>query len=558
MTSEEEREPQLMSTDHILEWLVDSSSFLPSFLDDPYVDSSEISEYQWWNNREQDPIASSDHTLSTITTATTTTSTSTTATASELSNLTAPPAHLSNKKRKEPNTPNSEPSPQGRKPHNQRRRMSETDDSDAVVEEVAVARRSSNRKGSAKSAGNSNSNGNNKDGRWAEQLLNPCASAIGTGNLSRVQHLLFVLHELSSPSGDANHRLAAYGLQALTHYISSTSGTTLPNTFASTETRLFQRSLLKFYEVSPWFTFPNTVANAAILQVIAQEQDRLKNLHILDIGVSHGLQWPTLIEALSRQNGGPPPLIRITIVANTGQDNHSTSTAPTFSLGPPEDDFPSRLLRFAKSINVNLQINLLNDIALQDLDKKVINTSTGENLIVCAQFRLHYLNHTTSPDHRNEFLRMLRSFEPKAVILGENDMDCSCNHCGDFAAGFSRRVEYLWRFLDSTSSAFKGRECQERRVIEGEAAAALTNQAEMNEGKQTWCEKMRGVGFSGEAFGEEVIDGARALLRKYDSHWEMRIDEKDGCVCLNWKGQPVSFSSLWTFDRTHRSVVEER
>ncbi|KAK9100593.1 hypothetical protein Scep_024023 [Stephania cephalantha] len=90
-------------------------------------------------------------------------------------------------------------------------------------------------------------------------------------------------------------------------------------------------------------------------------------------------------------------------------------------------------------------------------------------------------------------------------------MDCSWNHYGDFATGFSRRVEYLWRFLGSTSSAFKGRECDDRRVIEGEAAAALTNQAEMNEGKQSWCEKMRVVGFSAEAFGEEVIDEAKKV-----------------------------------------------
>jgi len=53
------------------------------------------------------------------------------------------------------------------------------------------------------------------------------------------------------------------------------------------------------------------------------------------------------------------------------------------------------------------------------------------------------------------------------------------------------------------------------------------------------------VGFVGEVFGEDAIDGARALLRKYDSNWEMRIEEKDGFVGLWWKGQPVSFSSLW-------------
>ena len=97
-------------------------------------------------------------------------------------------------------------------------------------------------------------------------------------------------------------------------------------------------------------------------------------------------------------------------------------------------------------------------------------------------------------------------------------MDCSCNGCGDFATGFSRRVEYLWKFLDSISSAFKGRESEERRMMEGEGSKALTNRGEMNEGKDKWCERMKGAGFVGEMFGEDAIDGARALLRKYESN----------------------------------------
>jgi hypothetical protein len=81
--------------------------------------------------------------------------------------------------------------------------------------------------------------------------------------------------------------------------------------------------------------------------------------------------------------------------------------------------------------------------------------------------------------------------------------------------------------------------------MEVEVAKALTNTGDMNEGKEKWCERMRGVGFVGEVFGEDAMDGAPALLRKYDSNREMRMEEKDGFVGLWWKGQPVSFSSLW-------------
>ncbi|KAL9387678.1 hypothetical protein Peur_020802 [Populus x canadensis] len=542
------------ASDHILDWLEDSVSFLPSFLDDPY-NAADIDPYQWWEQAEEicQDLANTNTSLSSSTTTSTITNINTTSLISPnnptISNH--PPTSTSNKKRKDP----EDLVPKTSQNHNQRRNLNhrinkEDQDGEAVVGDVVAVKKSNgNKKSTNKSTGNNSNNGNKKEGRWAEQLLNPCAAAITIGNLSRVQHLLYVLHELASPTGDANHRLAAHGLRALTHHLSSPSTESSASigtvTFSSTEPKFFQKALLKFYEVSPWFAFPNNIANASILQVLGQEQDPTRNLHILDIGVSHGVQWPTLLEALTRRPGGPPPLVRITVITATTENDQSTE--PPFSIGPPGDNFPSRLLGFAKYMNINLEIKRLDGYPLQKLSGGIIDAKPEEALIVCAQFRLHHLNHNT-PDERTEFLRVLRRLEPKGVILSENNMDCSCNSCGDFATGFSRRVEYLWRFLDSTSSAFKGRESEERRMMEGEGSKALTNRGEMNEGIDKWCERMKGVGFVGEMFGEDAIDGARALLRKYDGNWEMRTGGKDGCVGLWWKGQPVSFCSLWKLD----------
>lgn len=521
------------TAENILDWLDDSVPFLP-FL--------EGDGYQWW---EAGQVIGQELINSTLTSLDTTfTATSQTPTNPSLSDHTSPPD--SSKKRKTSQAPLSKTSKNHHNPRiDQGRRIRRSDNGDGAAEEPGAGKKSAgNRKNACKPTGNNCPNGSNKEGRWAEQLLNPCAEAITGGNLSRVQHLLYVLHELANPTGDANHRLAFYGFQALKLHLSSTSTSSSSSwhTFTSTNSRFFQRSLLRFYEVSPWFAFPNNIANASILQLLAEEPGPSRNLHILDIGVSHGVQWPTLLEALTHRPGGPPPLVRITVIAARVENDHNKEIP--FSIGPPGDNFSSRLLSFAKSLNVNLQINMLDDHPLKTLNAQVINRVPEETLVVCAQFRLHHLNHKY-PDERTEFLRSLRRMEPKGVILSENNMECGCNSCGDFKTGFPRRVEYLWRFLDSTSSAFKGRETEERSLMEGEAARALTNMGEMNEPKEKWCERMRGMGFVGEVLGEEAIDGARALLRKYDSNWEMRVEESDGFTGLWWKGQPVSFCSLW-------------
>ncbi|KAK9078381.1 hypothetical protein SSX86_002438 [Deinandra increscens subsp. villosa] len=507
-----EPDPDLNSG-QILDWLEDSMPHLPLILDDLYC-SADILDDPWWG---LDPIdvnvisASLDNVTSTVC--------STTASPAV---ITEPPRQQSSdmsKKRK------------------------------ALSEEQMGKKSSGNKKGTGKSRKSDGNVGNNKDGRWAEQLLNPCAAAITAGNVTRVQHFLFVLQELASPTGDANYRLADHGMQALIRHLSFTTKNpakaVAPTvTFATSTPSFFKRSLINFNDISPWFTVPNNIANAAILQVLSeQDYGSCRTLHILDIGVSHGFQWPTLLEALSRRPGGPPPLVRLTVVPPT-HENHQIP----FANCPPDYDFASNILRFAKDVNVNLQINKLDNCPLQDLNAQIINSSPDETLIVCAQFRLHNLNHT-KPDNRAEFLKLMRSMEPKGVILSDNNMDCGCNSCGNFDSRFSQSLDYLWSFLDSTSVAFKGRETEERKLVEAEAAKALINPCEMNEKKGKWGERMTEVGFVEHAFADDVVDQARALLKKYDGHWEMRVEETNGSVGLWWKKQPVSFCSLWKIDQ---------
>ncbi|KAL1212074.1 Scarecrow-like protein 29 [Cardamine amara subsp. amara] len=502
----EETESPNQTLDHVLGWLEDSMSLtpLPGF-DDSYLLHEFDGSQTWEWDQTQDPehvfIQSYSQDLSA----------NVAFEATNLKGVTGVPFI------------DSDPPPELQQPNDQSRKRNR----DGLIEAQQVKRSARSKRKANKSSEKSHKDGN-KEGRWAEQLLNPCALAITARNSSRVQHYLCVLSELASSSGDANHRLAASGLRALQHHLSSSvSPSSWPVvTFASAEVKMFQKTLLKFYEVSPWFALPNNMANSAILQILAQDPIDKKDLHILDIGVSHGMQWPTLLEALSCRPEGPPPLVRITVVSDLTADI-------SFSVGPPAYNYGSQLLGFARSLNINLQISVLDKFQL-------IDTSPHETLIVCAQFRLH--QHSI-PDERSEALRALRSLRPKGVVLCENNEECTSS--GDFAEGFSRKLEYLWKFLDSTSSGFKEENSEERKLMEGEATKVLMNGGYMNEGKDKWNERMRKAGFAAEAFGEDAIDGAKSLLRKYDNNWEIRMEDEDTFGGLIWKGEAVSFCSLW-------------
>lgn len=192
--------------------------------------------------------------------------------------------------------------------------------------------------------------------RWAEQLLNLCAGAIADGNFPRTQHLMWVLNELASFTGDGNERMAAYGLKALFCRITQgTSETTYLRPFHHQEKQLgpkaVHKALVTFHEFNPWHQTAYTVTNEALMDVFAGKS----HLHIVDVGVMKGLQWPTLIDALANRPGGPPTKLRITTLRH-----HNTWAPYTHNdrVDAESADFMRRLVTFAKVLGFNCELNM--------------------------------------------------------------------------------------------------------------------------------------------------------------------------------------------------------
>ncbi|KAF8679317.1 hypothetical protein HU200_046101 [Digitaria exilis] len=408
---------------------------------------------------------------------------------------------------------------------------------------------SSNRKPSKKGGAKTGAASLERDARWAEQLLNPCAAAIEAGNLPRAQHLLYVLGELASFSGEPNHRLAAHGLLALRR-LPAAATMKMPScecptpAFVGVDPRLFRASLIRFNEVSPWFAVPNALANAVIAQAAASTTatSEPRRIHVVDMGVSHGVQWPTLLEALTRvPRGSTPPSVRLLTVAGAAAAAVGTPPPVPFSASPPGYDCSPQLLRYAKTINLDLAI-----LHAPSLDSLHGTVTAGEALVVCLQFRL---GHATV-DEQVAVLRNIRSLNPELVVLTE--LDSGGRSDGGTASEFAGRLEHMWLFLESTAAAFKGRDADERRVMEAEAGTALMaatarRGAATGGGREAWRARLASAGFEAAAFGGEAVETAKALLRKCDGGWELvppspSVGDEVG---LRWKGWPVSFCSLW-------------
>ncbi|KAF3778530.1 Nodulation-signaling pathway 1 protein [Nymphaea thermarum] len=403
-------------------------------------------------------------------------------------------------------------------------------DGSAYSTSARLSSNASRRKGSARLPSSSA----RKESRWAERLLNLCATAIEERNVARVQHQFYVLRDLSSETRDINHRLAAHGLQALTREFAGASSPSLRSAFAGADPRFFHHALVIFHELSPWFTVAYTLANVTLLETfrsaaVSDAADR--TVHLIDIGISHGIQWPTLLEAFACEPRGPPSLVRLTVVAGA-------AGAP-FAVGPPDNDFPTRLERFAKSVNVRLEVNIVQG-ELGKLTASDLGVREEERVAICLQFRLHQLG-----KERKRILGFLRDLSPEIVVLSDNDVDYRSSV--GMAARFGRKAEFFRQFLDSTSVEFEGRKyCEERLVVEREAGMMVLSYEDQGNNQREgrwWVVGMEEVGFVRVAMSKRVLEAGRALLKKHDGNWGMKVEE--ACASLFWKGQPVTFCSLW-------------
>jgi hypothetical protein len=393
--------------------------------------------------------------------------------------------------------------------------------------------------------------------RWAEQLLNLCAGAIAEHNISRTQHLMWVLNELASFTGDGNERLAAYGLKALFCRITrGTSEATYLRPFHHQEKQLgpkaIHKALVIFHELHPWHQISYTVTNEALMDAFMGKS----HLHIVDIGVMKGLQWPTLIDALANRPGGPPTKLRITTLRHHNQ----WPVCVNDPVDAESADFMRRLVTFAKVLGFNCELNLYAG-PLERFREEDLKLEEGETLAVCCQFRLHRLTNLVSPQARqsnahrtprDDFLDFVHSLKPSLFVVSENDVDMLSD---DFPTRFKEICRFWWYLFESIDLSYKGKEAEMRGICEYEGSLIMQNaiacegreRNERNDRQENWLKLIRRAGFVPMPINEDIKKAVKSQLQRYDTeHWSVSYSILgNNCVNLLWKENSTLFTSLW-------------
>ncbi|CAH8255687.1 unnamed protein product [Arabidopsis lyrata] len=403
------------------------------------------------------------------------------------------------------------------------------------------------------------------------RLLFTAANFVSQSNFTAAQNLLSILSLNSSPHGDSTERLVHLFTKALSVRINrqqqdptaETVATWTTNEMTMSNSTVFTSSVCKeqflfrtknnnsdfescYYlwlnQLTPFIRFGHLTANQAILD--ATETNDNGALHILDLDISQGLQWPPLMQALAERSSNPnspPPSLRIT---GCGRD--------VTGLNRTGD----RLTRFADSLGLQFQFHTLVIVEEEDLAGLLLqirllalSAVQGETIAVnCVHF-LHKIFNDDG-DMIGHFLSAIKSLNPRIVTMAERE----ANH-GDhsFLNRFSEAVDHYMAIFDSLEATLPPNS-RERLTLEQRwfgmeildvVAAEATERKQRHRRFEIWEEMMKRFGFVNVPIGSFALSQAKLLLRLHYPSEGYNLQFLNNSLFLGWQNRLLFSVSSW-------------
>jgi hypothetical protein len=253
-------------------------------------------------------------------------------------------------------------------------------------------------------------------------LLLACADFVSKGDQPSALRHLHLLRCIASPLGDSMQRVASYFADALAARLSSSSSTAVsprgagaPYPFPPSPDTLKIYQIL--YQACPYIKFAHFTANQAIFEAFHGE-DRV---HVIDLDILQGYQWPAFLQALAARPGGPP-MLRL-----TGVGYPATAVRET----------GRHLASLAASLRVPFEFHAAVADKLERLRPAALQRRVGEALAVNTVNRLHRV----PGPHLGPLLSMIRDQAPKIMTLVEQE----AGHNGPYFLGrYRHKISFLF------------------------------------------------------------------------------------------------------------------
>ncbi|KAG0591342.1 hypothetical protein M758_1G164200 [Ceratodon purpureus] len=351
------------------------------------------------------------------------------------------------------------------------------------------------------------------------------------------------LRDLSSPFGDPMQRVAAYFCDALTRRVARETGEvghSLGRAVEAPHNSFVACQVLN--EACPYMKFSHLTANQAILEAVKG----CEAIHIVDFGITHGIQWAALLQAFASQPKKlPPPKVKITGigVANGGSESSSLSLLAT----------GRRLQSFAEHLSVELEFCPVFLVSMSDFTPESVQLNPDEKLIANFMLQLHEM---LSDDGSPSIQRLLKSVACLApTLLTLTEYDAALNGT-EFRPRFIDALHFYCALFDSLDATMP-RDCQDRlnvennyfaRQIENIVACDGADRTQRHESSEQWSLHMQNAGYTNVSLSHYAHSQAQQLLWQYCDNF--RLQKPSGSLALTWQDRSLITVSAWKCQTT--------
>ncbi|WOL07688.1 hypothetical protein Cni_G16435 [Canna indica] len=372
-----------------------------------------------------------------------------------------------------------------------------------------------------------------EEGRGAESrglrllgLLLRCAEAVAADQLAEARDLLHEISELASPFGSSPERVAAYFADALrARIVSSVLGAYSPLAAVAATQRRISHAFNSYNAISPLVKFSHFTANQAIFDALDGE-DRV---HVVDLDIMQGLQWPGLFHILASR----PTKLRSLRLTGVGS-----------SLELLEDT-GRRLSDFAEALGLPFEFRPFEGKIGNLPDPAALLAPRHHHEAIVVHWMHHCLYDVTGSDAGT--VRLFKALRPKLITIVEQDL----SHGGSFLGRFVEALHYYSALFDALGDG-AGDDSAERHAVEQQLLAAeIRNIVAVGGPKRTgevkverWVEELSKAGFRRVSLAGSPAAQANLLLGMYP--WKgYTLVEENGCLKMGWKDLSLLTASAW-------------
>ncbi|KAJ1695477.1 hypothetical protein LUZ63_012175 [Rhynchospora breviuscula] len=373
-----------------------------------------------------------------------------------------------------------------------------------------------------------------------KNLLTRCSHAVFNNDRPIAEDLINQVRKLSSLDGDGTQRMAYVFADALEARLTGTGS----EAWRRMEAKKIRIPTSEYLEIGQLYITVSPVPRNSIYyanQTILKVAGKAPKLHIIDFGIGHGFQWPSLIQALSNNNG------KSTKLRITGIDFPKPGFRPAELIEKTGQRLEAYAERFGVPFEYHGIVSNWEDVSIDSL-----KIEKDEILIAHTwdSFR-HVRDESVALDSpRNRILNLIREIAPEVFIEGI----VSVEPFSPFFLTCFRQSLTLYSALFEILDTLILRDNKQRQIIERVLLARDIYNVLACEGLdwivkpetyKQWHQRNLRAGFEQITLDPVILNECRENTKKNYNDNIFFVQEDRNWLLQGWRGRIFHASSTW-------------